>query len=714
MTALASIVLGWLVAAPAARPALTPSPPLPIRRVVLYGNGVAFVERRGRVTGRAEVRLPVKTSQVDDVLKSLVVLDLGHGRVGAVGYDTPTPAETGLGEVPFRLAPSTSGDCGRGGLAEVLRQLQGAEVTAATADGPVVGRVLTVETRRIEGKEGNAVSSAHLVLAGEDGVLTTLDLARVRSVRVLAGDARQDLDAFAHATAAARGHDATTIVVTSEGRGERELVVGYTVASPVWKTTYRAVLDSAGEPFVQGWAIVDNAGADDWTRIRLSLVSGSPLSFVQHLQQPLFRHRPVLPLPDGLYPEPQVIGLVRPELAAGEEASSFGVGGGIAGGMVGGVPGGVVGGVVGGLPTEAPTPDAPTTTLSDLVASGSGVVARARPVTAGDLFDYRVEDPVSVPRGRSALIPILQQRLAGERVSFWTERERYGERPLAALRLRNTSSLTLEAGPITVLDGDVYAGEAQLERLRPGEERFVTYAIDLATLVETRTEEGRRPAFLIRVREGAFEAHFHRTRTTTYTVTNQADRPRVVYVEQPQQPRWDLDDSGPRPAEEERGAWRFRVEVAPKAQVELPVTEKLALMERQPIANLSEAGLRELEKQGLLDAVSRAGLERVLALRIRLAALDQQASAAERESTEIATDQGRLRENVKAIGDRREARDLLARWVARADGQERRLEELRDMRRQAERDRRALREEMDAVVRSLEGERKPQGVSSMP
>ena len=80
----------------------------------------------------------------------------------------------------------------------------------------------------------------------------------------------------------------------------------------------------------------------------------------------------------------------------------------------------------------------------------------------------------------------------GERVSYWAESERRGERPLAALRLRNTSSLTLEAGPTRVLDGDVHAGEAQLDRLRPGEERFVRYATDLASLVETRTEEGRR------------------------------------------------------------------------------------------------------------------------------------------------------------------------------------------------------------------------------
>lgn len=710
MSAFALVVSGWLVAAPVASPPPEASSRLPVRRVVLYGNGVAFVERRGRVVGRAELRLSVKPSQVDDVLKSLVVLDLGRGRIGAVGYDTPTPAEAGLGEVGFRLEPSTSGDCGTGGLAAVLRQLQGAAVAAATAEGVMAGRILTVEHRRTEGKDGPAVVSAFLVLAGEGGTLASVDLARVRSVPVLDGDARRDLDAFARATAGARRHDATTIVVSSEGRGARDLVVGYTVASPVWKTTYRAVLDAVGQPFVQGWAIVENAGSEDWRGVRLSLVSGNPRSFVQHLQQPFFRHRPVLPVPEGLRPEPQTIDLVRPPVFGPEESLDLGVEGGVPAGVEGGVPGGVVGGMVGGLPNVAPVEvpaEAVTTTLSDLVAAGSGVEARARPVSVGDLFDYRLEAPVSVPRGRSALIPILQQRLWGERVSYWTESEAHGERPLAALRLRNTSSLTLESGPITVLDGDVYAGEAQLDRIRPGEERFVRYATDLATVVETRTEEGRRPAFLVRVREGAFEAHFHRTHTMTYTVTNQSDQPRVVYLEQARAPGWELDEAGPRPEEAQRDLWRFRLDVGSKSRVELPVTERLALMDRYRLDNLSEPGLREIEKRGLLDAASRAGLERVLALRARIASLEQEAAVGEREAAEIAGNQSRLRENVKAVGDRREARELVARWLSRADEQEARLETLHEARRRSEAERRALRAEVDAVVHSLEGERRP-------
>jgi predicted nucleic acid-binding Zn-ribbon protein len=157
---------------------------------------------------------------------------------------------------------------------------------------------------------------------------------------------------------------------------------------------------------------------------------------------------------------------------------------------------------------------------------------------------------------------------------------------------------------------------------------------------------------------------------------------------------------------EERDTWRFRVELAPKSSVELPVTQRLALMEAWVLSSLTAANLRAFEKQGLLDATSRAGLERILALRARIQALEERSAAAEREAAEIAADQGRLRENVKAVGDRRDARELVTRWLGRAGAQETRIEALREERRQSETEREALREEVDGVVRGLEGERR--------
>ena len=309
----------------------------------------------------------------------------------------------------------------------------------------------------------------------------------MRAVRLLDDGARQNITEFASASASTRRRDAKTISITSDGASPREIVVSYTVAAPIWKTTYRVVLDTEGKPFFQGWAIVDNVGEEDWSDVQLSLVSGTPVSFIQPIQQPLYRYRPVIPIPEDLNLAPQVY---EPSVGESYERAG-GVPGGVAGGVPGGVPGGVVGGIGSGRgagtgPAPPPMlPDAPVTSLSDAFRSEDvGVKTAAKGSEVGDLFEYKIEQPVTVRRNVSALIPILQADMEGERVSIYNEAARK-DRPMGGLRLKNTSSLTLEGGSLTVIDGDAYAGEALIERLKPGEERFISFALDLGTLVTT-------------------------------------------------------------------------------------------------------------------------------------------------------------------------------------------------------------------------------------
>ena len=278
---------------------------LPIRRVILYSNGVAYIERRGTVNGHAEINLSFKQSQVDDVLKSMIVLDLGQGRIGAVSYNSSAPPSARMADIPFSITAGSGNDLS-GGLAGVLGQLQGARVLVTTASRTATGSILTVEERRSQADGNRSPLTSHaLVIASEGGELMSFDLAEVRSVKLIDEGTRRDVSEFANASASARRRDAKTIVVTSEGAGPREMVVSYTIAAPIWKTTYRVVLDAQGKPFFQGWAIVDNVSEEDWNNISLSLVSGSPVSFIQHIQKPFYRYRPVVEMPDDLKLEPQ-------------------------------------------------------------------------------------------------------------------------------------------------------------------------------------------------------------------------------------------------------------------------------------------------------------------------------------------------------------------------------------------------------------------------
>jgi hypothetical protein len=539
-------------------------------------------------------------------------------------------------------------------------------------------------------------------LASEGGELASFNLAEVRSVRVLEDSARQSINSFAEATASARRRGARDIVVTSDGSGPREMVVSYTIAAPIWKTTYRLVLDASGQPFFQGWAVVDNVSDEDWRDINLALVSGSPVSFIQPIQEPLYRHRPVVPIPQDLQLNPQ----------------TYEAAGGVPGGMVAGVVGGIVGGVGGGVGSgegsgvggggpysvggggRAPA-NGPVTTLSDAIASeDSGVKSAATGSEVGDFFEYKIDRPVTVLRGRSVLIPILQTRMEAEPVSIYNQSAR-ADRPMSGLRLKNTSALTLEGGSLTVIDGNAYAGEALLERLKPGEERFISYALDLGTLVSTRSQNTEEPAFLVRVSNGAFQAHYYRNEKQVYTLTNQTDKARVVYVEHPRRPGWRWADETRKPDQVTASAYRCRIELGPHATVQLPVSERQALMDTYALSNLTPRTLELFIASPSIVEATRTALEKVLEIKGRLSAAEARLAAAERETAEIAKDQERLRENIKALEKTPEGHELIARYVAKAQQQETRIEQLTNERRTANDECARLHGELDAAFQAL-------------
>jgi len=766
---------------------------LPIRRVILYSNGVAYIERRGTVSGHAEINLSFKQSQVDDVLKSMIVLDLGQGRIGAVSYNSSAPPSARMADIPFSITAGSGNDLS-GGLAGVLGQLQGARVLVTTASRTATGSILTVEERRSQADGNRSPLTSHaLVIASEGGELMSFDLAEVRSVKLIDEGTRRDVSEFANASASARRRDAKTIVVTSERAGPREMVVSYTVAAPIWKTTYRVVLDSTGKPFFQGWAIVDNVSEEDWNNVSLSLISGSPVSFIQPIQKPFYRYRPVVPMPDDLRLAPQIY-----------EASEGSAAAGTVSGRITDQNGAMVAGAAVTITNEATNQSYTTTTTSEgtyqspvlspgnysvrvnangfkqllmtnlavgntgpahanatlevgnvsevvtvtggselqntitsrqvmqlpmngrnnnisglrmspdgasssferaslsdaITRPDSGVEAAATGSEVGDLFEYRIDQPVTVLRDRSALIPILQTRMEGERISIYNETVRR-DRPFGGMLLKNTSPLTLEDGAMTVIDGDAYAGEALMERLKPAEERLISFALDLGTLVNVRTKEDRAPTFLVRAINGVFQAHYYQTSQKTYVLTNQTDKPRVVVIEHPVRQDWALADDTQKPDSKSARYYRFRVPLGPHEKVELPVTERRALMDTYALLNFSRPDLELFISRNYIDATTRAVLEKIIDVKSRMAAAAARVEAIDEEVTEIGKDQERLRDNIKALTATAEAKQLITRYVTKADTQETRLEQLNKEKQTLNEEAARLQGELETLIRSF-------------
>ncbi|MFQ5989152.1 MAG: carboxypeptidase regulatory-like domain-containing protein [Candidatus Methylomirabilales bacterium] len=272
--------------------------PLSVRKVVLYKNGMGYFEHLGAVQGKQDVEIVLPSTQLNDVLKSLTVIDLGNGQVAGVTYDSTAPLSRRLAELPIKLGPNQ-------GLVSFLNQIRGTEVEIRAPGGVVAGKMMGAEVRRKQVDSTSVVEAIEVAVFTPQGEVRTVELASAEAVKIMERELASDVGRYLDLLDSAHQRDVRRLRIHTVGSGNRQLYVSYTSESPIWKTTYRIVLDGKQKPLLQGWAIVDNTTPMDWVDVDLSLVAGAPVSFVQNLSQPLYARRPVIPMPQGVQVTPQ-------------------------------------------------------------------------------------------------------------------------------------------------------------------------------------------------------------------------------------------------------------------------------------------------------------------------------------------------------------------------------------------------------------------------
>src|ERR1700728_1690549 len=119
---------------------------LPVTRVILYKNGVGYFEHSGRIRGNQNVNIDFTTAQLNDVLKSLTVLDLGKGRITSVGYNSTAPLERRLGSLRLAVGENPT-------TAQFLGGLRGARLDVHDGSANVSGRLLSIDQRDLPAKD---------------------------------------------------------------------------------------------------------------------------------------------------------------------------------------------------------------------------------------------------------------------------------------------------------------------------------------------------------------------------------------------------------------------------------------------------------------------------------------------------------------------------------------------------------------------------------
>ncbi|BCM91512.1 hypothetical protein IAD21_03387 [Abditibacteriota bacterium] len=634
---------------------------LPLQDVVLFSSGVGYFGRSGQVDGDATVDLLVRAPQISDILKSLVLFD-AKGHVDPVTYSIQDYIAARPTTTDLNIDPNSSPGA-------ILRLLQGAQVRIERQSGTIEGRVVSVSTQQIkDGETLRTVESATILTATG---MTTIRLDDVLSFTPLD---RGLADKFAatlekRANSLTRGLDTgiRPITLHFRGKGRRDVRAGYLLESPAWKTSYRLVLAPKTKPYLQGWAVVENPGDEDWQNVNLSLVSGRPISFIQDLATPVYIVRPVV--------APQIIGSATPQtfgpgyggqnditatipstnraIIGGNNGNQFGArsgggqfaGGGFGGNQFGGGRGGF-GGNNGGFNT-APLDEAAQAATQ--IEIQNQVDAQATGAQQGNLFVYAIDTKVSIPHSQAAMVPIVSENVDGEAISIIQSQNQIGA--LTAQNgffLRNRSDLNLQGGPIAVYADGIYGGDALITNVSPGESRLIAYAVDLDLVIRLESSDEDEEIIAINSTEGTLQLTKKSTRVQKYAFRNKSSASKVILLQQPNEADWKLVD--PKQLyEKSNDGIRFRLEVPAKKTLDYTINWEKPEVEVVALRELSPNQINYYTQFSKIAPDLKAKLLNIIALKKKANDLTIQRAAQENSLKDISDGQTRIRENMKAL-----------------------------------------------------------------
>jgi hypothetical protein len=642
---------------------------LPVREVILYKHGVGFFERSGELKPGETARLDFKAADMNDVLKSLTITDRSGGKIDGVRYDASESLDKRLEDFPFTLGQQAS-------LTVFLDQLKGARLEIKLGSETVSGTVAGARLSQINDR-GQPAERETVTLLTDAGELRTIDLGSATSVKLPDPKQQALLKDYLGVLNNARSKDRRSVFIDSLGSAVRELVASYMTPAAVWKSSYRLLFTGAAEPTLEGWAIVDNTSGEDWNNVKLSVVSGRPISFISQLYPPRYVQRPTAELAEDRAVGPQVFsgavgtgslgGFAPPApapLAPRQQAQAGAQGGGGGGRGGNAAKAAPAFAVSGSLSSSADSVSVEESSFAS-VASGQDV---------GELFEYSFASPVTVKMGESAMLPFLQQKVGARKLLIYSES--MGLHPMNAAEVSNSTGKTLDGGPITVYDAGAYAGEALVETLKAGDKRLISYGVDLGMRISTKWDTSATVVREIHLRRGTLTTRNAVQETKTYTIKNVDAQAKTLVIEHAERSGYKLLNQTP--SEKTANAFRFEVKVPASAEQAFAVAEERVYDQTISVNSATPDVVATWIQNKALSDAGRRQLEQIAQKKNDIAANDSALAQVQADRTALTQDESRVRENINSLRQVSGQQDQVQQYARQLAEAESKLAGLRD------------------------------------
>jgi hypothetical protein len=637
---------------------------LPIREVVLYKHGVAYFERSGDLKPGETAQIDFKAADMNDVLKSLTITDAKGGKVRSVRYDASETLDKRLQDFPFAVG-------GQSSLAAFLDQMKGARLELKLGADTVAGTIVSARVIQASEKDKSAERET-VALLMDSGEMRGFDLAAASAVKFSDPKLQGQLRDYLAVLSQARSKDRRSIYIDSAGSAARELRASYMTPAAVWKSSYRLIFGAPGEPTLEGWAIIDNTSGDDWNNVRLSVVSGKPISFITQLYEPRYVQRPDAELAENRSVAPVVFG---------------------------GAIGGSLDAARANRPqamamAKAAAPPMNGRESMEAVQLQPSSVGTAEGRDAGELFEYSFAGPVTVKKGESAMLPFLQQKVNTRKLLIYSEN--FGQHPMDAAEITNSTGKALDGGPITVYDANAYAGEALVETLKAGDKRLISYGVDLGTRVTTAFDSSHDTAREIHLRRGLLTTRSAIEEVKTYNMKNVDAKAKTVIIEHPQRPGYKLLNQGP--VEKTSNSYRFEVKLGPSAAEAFAVREERVYDETVAISSMTPDVITTWIQNKALSDAGRRQLEQIAQKKREIADNDAALKRADTDANDLVQDQTRIRSNIQSLNNVSGQQDQVQQYARQLAGVETKLAALRDTQSQLRRKKTTLDADLSTLM----------------
>ncbi len=621
---------------------------LPITHMTLYKHGVGFFERRAELSGE-EVELSFRVTEMNDILKSLTVVDWGGAKVLGVDYATPQSREERLAGCSIRLNDRRS-------LRDLLIGLRGRRIQLITENaGNHTGKLLGLD----EPAEKQPLTTAlvSLLLDNKD-VVHALSLEDITAVEILDERGASDLRFFLETALTQEEYRSVTIRLDP---GDHDLSVSYIAPAPTWRISYRLLLEAGKMPtstptentkaLLLGWGIFDNRLEEDLKGLSLSLVAGMPISFVYDLYTPFTPERPIIKeearVAAGLVEFEERMAFAEAEPGAVRAAGAF----------------------MGAVAKSAPRMRK-ALSIQDMAGAQS---VETSGEALGELFQYVIQTPVTVRRGHSAMVPVVSTQLECKNDLIYNNRKIAGH-PVATLRMQNKSGLTLERGPVTVLDRGEYVGEAVLPFTAAQGQIVVPYAVELGIKV-SEVSDSRRELYHIGIKGKYLLVEEWDIRLRTYRASNKTGDPHQILIEHPRRALYKSFDT-PSPAEETDDYVRYKLLIPAWGDSKLKIQEQRLVSRREDFKKQSFKGLQRYLTNDLIDQRTFNLISDLLKLYDTLEDYEDQLKKIKEKRESIYKAQKQIQGNMAALTQQGKERMLRARYVDKLEKTEKQLSDI--------------------------------------